>query len=224
MRTTIVAFLGVLVYATVAREAHAQGQCESVCNEPTHYCEAIVCYDETAKTTCKTWQGSPPCTAPLAGTGQIRYPDSIAWPQKPLDYYVNSCFSNCGAGCSDAWNPCGGPQQYWRLTYLSPVTYGPFKYRICLAKHIYQAESLTYRARGRWTYYGYTAPGCQQHDGTCPEWTDFGCVLFFGCFSPRSVKTWSYDLDLTKFNGYTYGPVPTGDPDTCIPGSWWPGW
>jgi hypothetical protein len=220
--TTWLVLLASIVFG--AGTAAAQGQCEDVCNQPTTYCAATVCYDGSAKLTCKVWQGSPPCAEPLQGTNVIRYPDSIRWPQLPLDYRVSSCFGNCGAGCTDAWNPCGGPQQYWALTYLTAPTYGPFKYRICLAKRIYRAESMTYRARGRWSYHGYTAPGCVNHDNICPEWTLFGCVLFAGCGSPKGPRTWYYDLDLIKFNGYLYGPEYIGDDESCIPGGFWPGW
>jgi hypothetical protein len=41
--------------------------------------------------------------------------DGIEWLAHPVGSSAGDCFGNCGAGCSDTWNICGGPTQYWDL-------------------------------------------------------------------------------------------------------------
>ena len=108
---------------------------------------------------------------------------------------LGQCFGNCGAGCSDAWNPGCGGNQYWELQVLSePV---PLGYRkgefMCYGGTCYYYEWERVQAMGRWTYHGYFAWGCMTHDSTCPEFLwGLGCLWFGGCGSGWN-QDWSYD-------------------------------
>lgn len=108
---------------------------------------------------------------------------------------LGQCFGNCGAGCSDAWNPGCGGNQYWELQILTEPQptgsrMGDF---ICFAGYCYYYEFERMQAIGRWTYHGYFAWGCMTHDSTCPEFLwGLGCLWFGGCGSGWN-QDWSYD-------------------------------
>jgi hypothetical protein len=127
----------------------------------------------------------------------------IDWQASPSSGAAGNCFGNCGAGCSSKINPCGGPRQYWDLTF----TAGPDRFQSgweaspCMENQYYIRTWEEYHAIGRWTYHGWVTPGSITHDHYCNDWK-IGCVLFFGCGSPGWTDTWSYEQWM---RGYTVG-------------------
>ena len=129
----------------------------------------------------------------------------IEWRAWPSGSNVGDCFGNCGAGCTSDYNICGGPQQYWDLTFISGPTYTG------LSGWDYECDSEygnmwtrpwnQYQATGTWTYHGWVAPGCVVHDGRCNQFL-VGCLLFFGCGGPGWNNTWSYSESMI---GYAFG-------------------
>jgi hypothetical protein len=116
------------------------------------------------------------------------------WAQ-PNGGNVGDCYGNCGAGCSDGWNPCGGRHQYWDLT----ITGGPndvpgyeWPETVCEGDQLLEVIWGRYEAWGNWTYYGHVAVGCIAHDAICPEFWLVGCLGFAGCGSEWDDE-WSYD-------------------------------
>ena len=108
----------------------------------------------------------------------IRYPnDGYDWSSRPDGRYVLDCFGNCGAGCSEFPNPCGGSSQYWELEIISPVSFvRAFEENRCeheaggvgdVEGELHARPVQPYRARGRWTYNGLVADLCRQHDTHC---------------------------------------------------------
>ena len=108
----------------------------------------------------------------------IRYPnDGYDWNSRPDGSYVLDCFGNCGAGCGEFPNPCGGSSQYWELDITSSVTFvRSFEEDRCehddgvvgdVEGELYVRSVDLYRARGRWTYHGLVADLCRQHDTHC---------------------------------------------------------
>ncbi len=113
-----------LAIVAIPTIAFAQDDCDAYCNDPVTYCSSNACFDGQLRTTCRmyaTHYNSNPylCEEPPPPQYQIRYPqDGIDWNTTPNSHAIpGECFGNCGGGCSDAWNPCGGPTQYWELTY-----------------------------------------------------------------------------------------------------------
>ena len=138
-----------------------------------------------------------------AATASAEY---IVYPSTDIDWRSESpnrnapqlgqCVGNCGAGCSDAWNPgCGSRNQYWDLQVLSePQATGYRKGEyLCYSGSCYYYEYMRMQAIGRWTYHGYFGWGCLMHDSTCPEFLwGIGCLWFGGCGSGWN-QDWSYD-------------------------------
>lgn len=206
------------VVVLVPTGADAQ-ECGYVCPQIENYCSSTLCYDGSVVMSCSEWQGQE-CSLPPPGQGQIRYPgDGIPW-DGPVGAFAGDCFGNCGAGCSDTNNPCGGPTQYWELTYLVQPSYETMTGGFCVGYDEYRAVYKGYRALGRWTYHGWSAPGCITHDGVCPEWTWFGCLLFFGCGQPRWERQWSYDVQLVHITE-TLSHEIVGHNRGCETGRWW---
>jgi hypothetical protein len=129
--------------------------------------------------------------------------NGIDWRAWPSSSPAGNCFGNCGAGCSSNVNPCGGPRQYWDLTFTS----GPHRFQSgweaspCVENQYYIRPWDEYHAIGTWSYHGWVKPGCITHDFYCNDWK-IGCVLFFGCGSPGWTDTWSY---MEWMRGYTVG-------------------
>jgi hypothetical protein len=217
--TLIIICLSVSVGIPVS--AAAQEECDSYCNEPATFCSSTACFDGRLRTTCKQFNtnyGSSPqiCTEPPPGLGSIRYPsDGIEWNTSPGWDTVGNCRGNCGAGCSDHYNPCGGPTQYWQLTYLQAPVYGTWETYRCQGPDLWYDVWIGYKATGRWTYHGWAAPGCVTHDQTCPEWSFLGCLWWAGCGSPTWGATWYYDLSLTHNDGFVSRTKI--QPGGCIP-------
>lgn len=136
------------------------------------------------------------------------FQDGIEWHVWPSGSSVGDCFANCGAGCSDHVNPCGGPAQYWDLVIIA----GPGLFQSgweateCVDGQFFIREWHEYHAIGTWTYHGWVKPGCITHDYYCNQWL-IGCVLFFGCGDPGWTDTWSYD---EWMRGYTTTPYEFG--------------
>ena len=137
-----------------------------------------------------------PVSIPQRGTIARPY-GAFIWESFPDEKApaLGECFGNCGAGCSSAFNPCGGRSQWWELTVLSepePIPGDTWGDIWCYGDTQYAYDFQRYRAMGRWTYHGYAAVGCYEHDSTCPEFTILGCGWFGGCGSGWD-KDWSYD-------------------------------
>ena len=60
----------------------------------------------------------------------VRYPPygpNWASVTSPDDNYLSdTCEGNCGGGCNDSPNPCGGPAQYWQLDFVDGPVFGTF--------------------------------------------------------------------------------------------------
>lgn len=200
----------------------AQDECADYCNSPETFCSTDACFDGRLRTTCtayNTHYGASPqiCQWPSPGQGQVRYPnDGINWSSVPNGSAAGNCYGNCGAGCSDNVNPCGGPTQYWELTYASGPQYGPIYSWQCVGTSFYRITHMGHTAIGRWTYHGYVKPGCWLHDGTCPELTFLGCLWFAGCGSPGWADEWSYDQLMYAFD-YEVGWDYLGEHPSCNP-------
>jgi hypothetical protein len=196
--------IAAVIVLTVSPDAFAQYECADVCNTPEGYCTSTSCRDGILGTDClaynTNYHSNPgACYEPPSAPIQVLYPnDGINWYTSPQGWRVDDCPGNCGAGCSDNVNPCGGPLQYWELSYVSGPNYGPFSIFYCSDGERLKETYMGHTALGRWTYYGHVAPGCISHDSVCPEWTFFGCILFFGCGSPEWSDTWSYDVGLSS--------------------------
>jgi len=131
-----------------------------------------------------SWQATPAASWIQGG---------ITWYANPSGSNVNDCFGNCGAGCSDNVNPCGGPSQYWDLTYVAgPDQVGTSYDYFCVDGTLWEYDYADFQAIGTWTYHGYVTNGCISHDGWCNQWL-IGCVAFFGCDNPGWNGTWSYN-------------------------------
>lgn len=117
----------------------------------------------------------------------------ITWNVSPSGSSVGGCFGNCGGGCSDSWNICGGPTQYWDMAFTAgPDLQGVVDDYECYGGIYYVRHWEMYYAIGRWTYHRWVKPGCVTHDVYCSPW-NIACLAFFGCGSPGSSDTWSYD-------------------------------
>jgi cell wall-associated protease len=126
-------------------------------------------------------------TRPFDGYYWESYPDVHASD-------LGECFGNCGAGCSNAFNPCGGRTQWWELQILDePVPTGSFWQDVlCYGDFYYLYEFERYAAAGRWIYHGHAASGCAAHDASCPETIWIGCLIFTGCGTEWD-QDWSYE-------------------------------
>lgn len=129
----------------------------------------------------------------------VSYPvDGIYWYNSPSDAAVGDCFGNCGAGCSDGWNPCGGRTQYWQLVLTSTpqeIPNSEWTEQICDSNSntLYTYDRALFSATGHWTYYGFASVGCADHDSICPEFLwGLGCVAFEGCGTGWNEE-WGYD-------------------------------
>lgn len=135
--------------------------------------------------------------ATTASAQMLGYPQgAFIWYSWPNWSAVGDCFGNCGAGCSDDSNPCGGRQQYWQLDIISepqPTGYEWWNVECWWSDTLYLVHYSEHSAWGRWTYYGYVTIGCIIHDGNCPEFLwGLGCALWAGCGSGWDEQ-WSYD-------------------------------
>jgi hypothetical protein len=121
----------------------------------------------------------------------------VAWIPYPNRHApdLGECVGNCGAGCSDAWNPGCGGAQWWELQFLSGVS--PTGIMLadvqCTEFNCSYYEWALVQAMGRWIYHGYFAWGCFFHDLTCGGgWDFFGCLWWAGCGSGWN-QDWSYE-------------------------------
>jgi len=112
--------------------------------------------------------------------------DSIAWYGRPNGKRVGDCMGNCGAGCSSAVNPCGGPRQYWELDILEQHVRNEGYYDDCVNEgdslpRLYHVWWWEYDGLAEWRYWGHVTTGCWDHDIQCGAWYDPNCAFFFGC-------------------------------------------
>jgi hypothetical protein len=121
-----------------------------------------------------------------------RYPDGKSVGQ--------DCFSNCGAGCSDSPNPCGGPAQYWLQKMLGdPQFSGDYYYGSCdrYTGTLYIFANHKYVAPMEETYHGFHTWGCQLHDNTCGGivWLNPGCWWspLSTCLIDREERDWRWE-------------------------------
>lgn len=159
----------------------------------------------------------------------VRYPnDGYDWVASPDGRNVLDCFGNCGAGCSEFPNPCGGSPQYWELQITSAVTHvRDFKENKCehdggvgfVEGQLYSRSVGLYRASGVWAYHGLVADLCRSHDTHCRGiWQIWGVKELwcygvtgiialgraeFGCANAFYV-TWDYPV--STIYGYRRGP------------------
>jgi hypothetical protein len=113
------------------------------------------------------------CVEDLPHLERVRFPEDgrpwasrmSNWPDKEA---VDSCYGNCGAGCTEQ-SVCDSRFQYWELEIVSGVNQNTQQTCFCADNdNLLECGSLTtYSATGRWTYYGWSALGCYAHDTTC---------------------------------------------------------
>jgi hypothetical protein len=139
--------------------------------------------------------------ASSASAGWVQ--SGIDWQAWPSARSAGDCFGNCGAGCSTSANVCGGPAQYWNLTFNAGPDWfqSGWEATPCVENQYYVRQWDEYHAIGLWSYHGWVMPGCISHDLYCNQWL-IGCLLFFGCGSPGWTDTWSYQQWM---RGYTVG-------------------
>jgi len=120
-----------------------------------------------------------------------RYPDG--------DSVGQNCHGNCGAGCGDAWNPCGGRQQYWVQEMLGdPQFSGLDYYTTCDTRFgtLYVHTGQRHVAPMRETYNGFVTLACTSHDATCGTgWAFIGCLWppHHLCPFDRHNEEWSWE-------------------------------
>jgi hypothetical protein len=139
--------------------------------------------------------------------------NGIDWMASPHGGNVGDCFGNCGAGCSNTWNVCGGPPQYWDLTLIAgPDLVASSVDTMCEDRHLLERTVERYQAVGTWTYHGWVAPLCVTHDVTCSWWM-LGCLWVAPCGEPQGEQSWSYD---EYMQGFAFGPwITVGGPWSC---------
>jgi hypothetical protein len=141
------------------------------------------------------------CVVPLLlGTAKSTLAQVVVFQTPPYTWFVNTtlvgdeCFGNCGAGCSDGWNPCGGRTQYWDFTLLSSPEYqGPgVDFLECIAGREITWHQQLYSAVASATYHGTIAPGCIVHDTYCRHLPFIGCAWWLGCGDPIHDQDFNY--------------------------------
>jgi hypothetical protein len=144
---------------------------------------------------------------------------SIEWATYAQSHHpaLQECVGNCGAGCSDANNPCGGSPQHWTFELLTAPEYqGTYDAQLmCSGDHMIEWGYQLYGAVGRWTYHGWASTACQVHDFMCGGGSLWlGCLAWLGC-SDGWDQEWSYDEYVSGFITLVdddYGPSPY-----CVP-------
>jgi hypothetical protein len=134
----------------------------------------------------------------------------ISWRTPPSGKKAGDCVGNCGAGCGDSINPCGGPEQYWELTLKAEPTLfqSGVERTECVGGAYYVRPWEEVHAIGSFTYHGFVKDLCFQHDLLCePKWYDPTswalCAYWYGCgLAPGHTKTWSSPDELMR--GYRY--------------------
>lgn len=126
------------------------------------------------------------------------------------DSRVGNCRGNCGAGCSDSVNPCGGPPQYWDAVQITEGSLlFDYWHESCEGDGVWWYHEGYFIATFRFTYHGWASAACQEHDSLCPEVLVIGCIFWFGC-SPGYTYSWSYDDTVTGYfrieGSGPYGP------------------
>jgi hypothetical protein len=123
----------------------------------------------------------------------------IEWRYPDGDSVGQNCHGNCGRGCNDSWNPCGGRQQYWVQEMLDePQVSGGGNYRVSCDSYsgtLYVFRGQVYVAPMRETYNGFQTAACLAHDATCGTgWAFFGCLWPPNALCPfdRQDKEWSW--------------------------------
>ena len=162
-----------------------------------------------------------------ADAQQVRRPnDGYHWLPGPNAGKVDDCLYHCGKGCSGSLNPCGGREPYWQLVLTSsPRTSGKTTESQCQRNgvgttqgEIFERTVTSYRANGRWKFYGLTADLCQLHDQICRRYG--GCwnpITYLdhlvaltragnGCSGAR-YRTWEHSAELWAWKASSWRPT-----------------
>jgi hypothetical protein len=123
----------------------------------------------------------------------------FSWRGIPSGKKAGDCVGNCGAGCGDANNPCGGPEQYWELALKTEPAFfqAGVEQTVCNAGVYYVRPWEEVHAIGAFTYHGFVKQACIDHDKICNpnDWTPggfFGCFVWTGCGPYRGwTQAWS---------------------------------
>jgi hypothetical protein len=138
---------------------------------------------------------------------------TYGWSQRFTNYpqqgYVGECYGNCGPGCSEFGSspgygicaPGSETEQYWEMEELSSPTY--YSYYGCFCSGVGEEDCGTYdgyTVDARWTYHGWTAAGCYDHDTSCrtPGWVSILAVIV-GEFAPGIGTAIAGELLLNPF-------------------------
>lgn len=161
-----------------------------------------------------TQQGLVPKPAPAgasSGSAAAAAPPpsalgSIVWSANvPYESQVNNCWGNCGAGCGNKPNPCGGPS-YWSNEWIGGARYVDDNFQIstCAGAAVITDVYRHYAITGRWTYHGRSSDGCRLHDNICRSLGN-NAAGFLGCFLAAVVPGSSYCVGARDQNwSYTY--------------------
>jgi hypothetical protein len=122
----------------------------------------------------------------------------IQWAYPNGDSVGQDCFGNCGKGCDDEWNPCGGRQQFWVQEMLDDPQFSHME-GASSCDHTtgtqYFYDVFVYTAPVQETYNGFVTEACILHDITCGPGLQFaGCLWPPHAFCPynRHDDQWSW--------------------------------
>jgi len=102
-----------------------------------------------------------------AGVPRTASAGEIRWSTPPDEGRVGECAGNCGAGCSDFFNPCGGPHHWEREVLTEPQYVGDDWEPVCSGGSSWFEVRPRYTAVVRWTFHGLRSSLCAQHDASC---------------------------------------------------------
>lgn len=187
-----------------SQECEDYGTCGNYANyEGPEWCSTAACGNAYCDTDIETPESCPEDCGDPNGLDVV-YPDDgndYAAVTSPDSSRVDDCYGNCGAGCSSVFNICGGRHQYWELENVSGRVFDDLYLMTCRDSDLVQGVWPGSYADIRWTYNGYAADGCFDHDGRCPEWTWLGCGIWSGCGDGWDLE-WAYDERVYWFNVY----------------------
>lgn len=131
----------------------------------------------------------------------FRGPSWLQWPYPDPRSVGENCHGNCGAGCSDNWDPCFSPPQYWVQEMLDEpqllgIGHGLRTECDVTSGTLYFYDAFIYGVPMRETYHGFQTLACKMHDATCGDnpLLDPGCWWPPDAFCPfeRGRREWSY--------------------------------
>lgn len=235
-RTVVALFVAVgLALSSSVAFTQPTGYCETDCG-PSTACDYQCMYGGSF-TTCDAYNGDcePGCGDGICSSGEdgdncevdcvvfenaeadVYWPaNSPAWSAYsnnwPDEDEVGGCYGNCGPGCS-RWSVCGGPSHYWELELLSSPSVSSYSTCFCVDNYNQMecGDFTTYTATGEWTYYGYKANGCFNHDTSCRTgwWSNLVFAAIGYLVAPSYTAKELFTLALMSHWGQCLVTLPT---------------